>query len=61
MELAEIGGVHTDESECAQMCATTCWGKSASQKCMGTAQRVLGGTVAMQVGTRRHYESRKNP
>ena len=36
-------------------------GKIASWKCVGMAQRVLGGTVAMQVGTRRHYESGKIP
>ena len=30
-----LGGVHMDKSVCVQMCATTCWGKSASWKCMG--------------------------
>ena len=56
-----LGRVHMDKSECVQMHAMTCWGESASWKCMGMAQRVLGGTVAMQVGTRHHYKSRKNP
>ena len=53
------GIVHMDESECMQMHAMTCWREGASWKCMGMAQRVLGGTVTMQVDTRHYYESRK--
>ena len=50
----ETGMVHTDRSECMQMCVTTCWRESTSWKCMGMDCRVLGGVVAMQVGTGHH-------
>ena len=56
-----LGRVHTDKSVCAWMCAMTCWGKNTSWNCMGMAQRVLWSTVAMQVSTRHHYKSRRNP
>ena len=50
----DTGMVHTDKCECAWMHATACWGESTSWKCMGMAHRVLGGVVAMQVGTTHH-------
>ena len=48
------GAVHADKSECVQMHAMTCWGESTSWKSVGMAHRVLGGVVAMQVGTGHH-------
>ena len=49
-----MGVVNTDKSECAWMHAMTCLGESASWKCMGMSCSVLGGAVAMQVGTTCH-------